>query len=33
MGPVTVSEMVYFILGYFSTKLGASVVGHEKIIT
>jgi hypothetical protein len=27
------SEMAYFIFGYFSTKLGTSVVGHEKIIT
>jgi hypothetical protein len=27
------SEMAYFILGYFSTKLGTSVDGHEIIIT
>jgi hypothetical protein len=27
------SEMAYFIFGYFSTKLGTSVDGHEKIIT
>jgi hypothetical protein len=27
------SEMAYFILGYFSTKLGTSVDGHEKIMT
>jgi hypothetical protein len=26
------SEMAYFIFGYFSTKLGTSVDGHEKII-
>jgi hypothetical protein len=26
------SEMAYFILGYFSTKLGKSVDGHKKII-
>jgi hypothetical protein len=26
------SEMAYFIFGYFSTKLGKSVDGHEKII-
>jgi hypothetical protein len=33
-GPVAaLSEMAYFILGYFSTKLGTSVDGHEKIIT
>jgi hypothetical protein len=25
--------MAYFILGYFSTKLGTSVDGHEKIMT
>jgi hypothetical protein len=25
-------EMPYFIFGYFSTKLGISVDGHEKII-
>jgi hypothetical protein len=25
-------EMAYFILGYFLTKLGSSVDGHEKII-
>jgi hypothetical protein len=24
------SEMAYFIFGYFSTKLGTSVDGHEK---
>jgi hypothetical protein len=24
------SAMVYFIFGYFSTKLGTSVDGHEK---
>jgi hypothetical protein len=27
------SEMAYLIFAYFSTKLGASVNGHEKIIT
>jgi hypothetical protein len=27
------SEMAYFIFGYFSMKLGTSVDGHEKIIT
>jgi hypothetical protein len=27
------SEMAYFIFGYFSTKLGTSVDGFEKIIT
>jgi hypothetical protein len=27
------SEMAYFILGYFSTKLGISVDGHKKIIS
>jgi hypothetical protein len=27
------SEMAYFIFGYFSTNLGTSVDGHEKIIT
>jgi hypothetical protein len=27
------SEMAYFICGYFSTKLGTSVDGHEKLIT
>jgi hypothetical protein len=35
-GPVAVnrlSEMAYFIFGYFSAKLGTSVDGHEKIIT
>jgi hypothetical protein len=26
------SEMAYFILGYFSMKLGKSVDGHEQII-
>jgi hypothetical protein len=26
------SEMAYFIFGYFSTKLGKSVDGREKII-
>jgi hypothetical protein len=26
------SEMAYFIFGYFSTKLGISVDGDEKII-
>jgi hypothetical protein len=26
------SEMAYFIFGYFSTKLGTSVDGYEKII-
>jgi hypothetical protein len=26
------SEMAYFIFGYFSTKLGTSVDGHEKIM-
>jgi hypothetical protein len=26
------SEMAYFIFGYFSTKLGTSVDGHEKIL-
>jgi hypothetical protein len=26
-------EMAYFIFGYFSTKFGTSVDGHEKIIT
>jgi hypothetical protein len=35
-GPVAarwgLSEMAYFIFGYFSTKLGKSVDGHEKII-
>jgi hypothetical protein len=33
-GPVAanLSEMAYFIFGYFSTKLGTSVDGHEKII-
>jgi hypothetical protein len=35
-GPVAanggLSEMAYFILGYFSTKLGTSVDGHEQII-
>jgi hypothetical protein len=24
------SKMAYFIFGYFSTKLGSSVDGHEK---
>jgi hypothetical protein len=27
------SKMAYFIFGNFSTKLGTSVDGHEKIIT
>jgi hypothetical protein len=27
------SKMAYFIFGCFSTKLGTSVDGHEKIIT
>jgi hypothetical protein len=27
------SEMAYFMFGYYSTKLGRSVDGHEKIIT
>jgi hypothetical protein len=27
------SEMAYFIFGYFSMKLGTSVGGHDKIIT
>jgi hypothetical protein len=27
---MNLSEMAYFILGYFSTKLGTSVDGHEK---
>jgi hypothetical protein len=27
------SEMAYFIFGYFSRKLGTSIDGHEKIIT
>jgi hypothetical protein len=36
-GPVAVnwtflSGMAYFIFGYFSTKLGTSVDGHEQII-
>jgi hypothetical protein len=26
------SEMAYFIFGYFSTKLGAPVDGHEQIL-
>jgi hypothetical protein len=26
------SEMAYFIFGYFSTKLGTTVDGHEEII-
>jgi hypothetical protein len=26
------SEMAYFIFGYFSMNLGSSVDGHEKII-
>jgi hypothetical protein len=29
----SLSEMAYFIFGYFSMKLGTSVDGHEKIIT
>jgi hypothetical protein len=38
-GPVTANPGAcqkwhnYFIFGYFSTKLGATVDGHEKIIT
>jgi hypothetical protein len=36
-GPVAAngarSEMAYFVFGYFSTKLGTSIDGHEKIIT
>jgi hypothetical protein len=36
-GPVAanggLSEIAYFIFGYFSTRLGISVDGHEKIIT
>jgi hypothetical protein len=33
-GPVAtnLSEMAYFTFGYFSTKLGKSLDGHEKII-
>jgi hypothetical protein len=35
-GPVAanggLSEMAYFIFGYFSTKLGTSIDGHEQII-
>jgi hypothetical protein len=35
-GPVAangaLSEMAYFIFGYFLTKLGTSEDGHEKII-
>jgi hypothetical protein len=31
--PWGLSEMEYFIFGYFSTKLGTSVDGHEKLIT
>jgi hypothetical protein len=35
-GPVAanggLSEMAYFIFGYFSTKLGTSVDRHEQII-
>jgi hypothetical protein len=27
------SEMAYLIFGYFSTKRGTSVDGHEEIIT
>jgi hypothetical protein len=27
------TEIAYFIFGYFSAKLGRSVDGHEKIIT
>jgi hypothetical protein len=30
MGP---AEMAYFIFVYFSTKLGTSIDGHEKIFT
>jgi hypothetical protein len=30
--PCGLSEMAYFILGYFSMKLGTCVDGHEKII-
>jgi hypothetical protein len=26
------SEMAYFIFGYFSTELGKSIDGHEQII-
>jgi hypothetical protein len=29
---VQLSEMAYFIFGYFSSKLGLSVDGHEQII-
>jgi hypothetical protein len=32
MGPVR-NGIFIFIFGYFSTKLGTSVDGHEKIIT
>jgi hypothetical protein len=28
----SLSEMAYFIFGYFLTKLGSSVDGHEQII-
>jgi hypothetical protein len=27
---IQLSEMAYFIFGYFSTKLGTTVDGHEK---
>jgi hypothetical protein len=30
---LSVSEMSYFNFGYFSTKFGTSVDGHEEIIT